>query len=151
MSLFDTPAALPALSAIGGSLVGALGSTVSVWIAQRHQDRRALVAQQSAQREQLYSHFIEESARLLVDAMQHSFEDPTKLIPVYAVLTRIRLNSSAPVVESAERLIDIILKTYLEANLKAEEIQVRANAHNDYLRDFSNICRRELDSLWARL
>ena len=148
---FDNLAALPALSAIAGSLVGALGSTVSVWLAQRHQDRRALVAQQSAQREQLYSDFIQESARLLVDAMQHSFEDPTKLIPVYAVLTRIRLNSSAAVVESAEGIIDIILKTYLEANLSAKEIQVRANAHKDYLRDFSIICRGELDALWARL
>jgi hypothetical protein len=151
MNVFDHPSALPALSAIGGSLVGALSSTISVWIAQRHQDRRVLVAQQSAQREQLFSSFIEESARLLVDAMQHSFDDPTKLIPVYAVLTRIRLNCSATVVASAERIVDIILKTYLEPNLSAEEIQIRANAHNDYLRDFSNICRGELDALWAGL
>ena len=31
-------------------------------------------------------------ARLLVDALQHNVGDPLKLIPVYALLSRIRLN-----------------------------------------------------------
>jgi hypothetical protein len=74
VSLFDNPATIPTLSAIGGSIIGALSSTVSAWIAQRHRERRELVAKTLAQREQLYSEFINESARLLVDAVQHSLE-----------------------------------------------------------------------------
>ena len=55
MSLFDNPATIPTLSAIGGSVVGALSSTASAWIVQRHRERRELVAKKIAQLEQLYS------------------------------------------------------------------------------------------------
>ena len=85
MSLFDNPATIPALSAIGGSIIGALSSTVSAWIVQRHRERRELVAKKIAQLEQLYSDFINESARLLVDAVQHSLENPGTLVPIYGL------------------------------------------------------------------
>ena len=78
MSLFDNPATIPTLSAIGGSIIGALSSTFSAWIAQRHRERREVVAKKIAQLEQLYSDFINESARLLIDAVQHSLENPAR-------------------------------------------------------------------------
>src|SRR6266403_2716531 len=59
---------ITALAAIAGSLVGALGSAVGTWITARHQDRRDLLGKQTARREALYSDFIGESARLLVDS-----------------------------------------------------------------------------------
>ena len=67
MSLIDlwSPATLTALSAVGGSVVGALGSSVSAWVAQRHQDRRELLAKKISHREKLYSDFIDESARAI--------------------------------------------------------------------------------------
>ena len=147
MSLFDDPATIPTLSAIGGSIIGALSSMVSTWIAQRHRERREFVAKKIAQLEQLYSDFINESARLLVDAVQHSLEDPSTLVPIYALISRIRLRSSTDVIESGERLIATILKVYVEPNLTPEEIQSAANKHNDHLQEFSNVCRRELESL----
>ena len=91
MSLLDTPGAVPMLSAIAGSMIGAVSSMVSTWIAQRHRERREFVAQRTAQLEQLYSDFINESARLLVDAVQHSLEQPSTLVPIYALISRIRL------------------------------------------------------------
>ena len=103
MSMLDSPAMIPALSAIGGSIIGALSSMISTWIAQRHRERRELVAQKTAHLEQLYSDFINESARLLVDAVQHSLEDPSTLVPIYALISRIRLRSSTDVIESGER------------------------------------------------
>lgn len=151
MSLFDNPATVPTLSAIGGSIIGALSSTVSAWIAQRHRERREVVAKKIAQLEQLYSDFINESARLLVDAVQHSLENPGMLVPLYALLSRIRLGSSTDVIESGERVIATILKTYLEPNLSPEEIQSAASRHNDHLQEFSNACRRELESLGKRI
>ena len=147
MSLLDGPATIPTLSAIGGSIIGALSSMLSTWLAQRHRERRELVAQKTAQLEQLYSDFINESARLLVDAVQHSLEDPSTLVPIYALISRIRLRSSSEVIESGERLIATILKVYIEPNLTPEEIQSAANKHNDHLQEFSNVCRRELESL----
>jgi hypothetical protein len=151
MSLFDNPATVPTLSAIGGSIIGALSSTVSAWIAQRHRERREVVAKKIAQLEQLYSDFINESARLLVDAVQHSLEDPGMIVPLYALFSRIRLGSSTDVIESGERVIATILKTYLEPNLSPEEIQSAASKHNDHLQDFSNAGRRELESLGKKI
>ena len=109
MSPFDNAATIPALAAIGGSVAGALGSTVNAWIVQRHRiggnssqkGRSARAAVRSLHHE---------SARLLVDALQHSLENPTTLVPIYTLISRIRLNSSTAVIEGGERLIATILE-----------------------------------------
>ena len=143
-----SPVSISALAALFGSLVGALGSSINVWIAQRNQNRRDLLAKKIFHREQLYSDFISEAARAWADAMQHGFQDPSKLIPSYALLSRIRLSSSRNVVESAERVINAILSTYSGPNLTPDEIQAWARKEqNDPLREFDNVCRRELESL----
>lgn len=147
----SNPAMISALAAIFGSLSGALASSVSTWITQRHQDRRDLLAKSIFHREQLYSDFISETARALADAMEHNFHDLNKLIPTYAVLSRIRVSSSAGVLASAEQVIEHIIATYAEPNLTASEIQARAAKRDDPLRDFSNICRYELEALWKSL
>ena len=138
---------ITALAAIGGSLVGALGSAVGTWITARHQDRRDLLGKQIARREALYSDFIGESARLLVDAMQHNSSDPQKMLPVYALASRIRLSSSEPVLQEAEQVIRTIISTYPKSNLTAEEIEAQAVNGHDPLRVFSDTCRSELESL----
>lgn len=116
-----------------------------------HQDRRDLLGKQIARREALYSDFIGESARLLVDAMQHNSSDPQKMLPVYALASRIRLSSSQPVLQEAERVIRAIVSTYPKANLTAEQIEAQAGTGNDPLRAFSDICRIELESLQRQL
>jgi len=95
--LSAAPGAITALAAIFWSLVGALGSSTSTWIIQRHQDRRDLLARKIVRRETLYSDFISESARFLVDAAEHSMGDPQNLITAYTLLSRIRLGSSRQV------------------------------------------------------
>jgi hypothetical protein len=140
-----------ALAAIAGSLVGALGSAVGTWITARHQDRRDLLGKQIARREALYSDFIGESARLLVDAMQHNVSDLQKLLPVYALLSRIRLSSSEPVLQTAEKVVQTIVQTYPQPNLTAEQIESRAVNGQDPLRQFSDTCRTELESLQKQL
>jgi hypothetical protein len=153
MSLFQqsNPATISALAAIFGSLAGALASSVSTWITQRHQDRRDLVAKRIFHREQLYSDFISESARSLADAMEHNFQDLNKLIPTYAALSRIRVSSSPDVLASAERVVDHIIATYSEPNLSPEQIHSIAAKRDDPLHEFSIICRSELDCLWDGL
>lgn len=142
---------IAALAAIAGSLVGALGSAVGTWITARHQDRRDLLGKQIARREALYSDFIGESARLLVDAMQHNVSDLQKLLPVYALLSRIRLSSSEPVLQTAEKIIKTIVNTYPQPNLTADQIESRAVNGQDPLRQFSDTCRTELESLQRQL
>jgi hypothetical protein len=142
---------ITALAAIAGSLVGALGSAVGTWITARHQDRRDLLGKQIARREALYSDFIGESARLLVDAMQHNVSDLQKLIPVFALLSRIRLSSSEPVLQTAENVIKTIVNTYPQPNLTADQIESRAVNGQDPLTEFSDTCRTELESLQRQL
>jgi len=151
---FETPmnsVLIPALAAIAGSLVGALGSAAGTWITARHQDRRDLLGKQIARREGLYSDFIGESARLLVDAMQHNASDLQTMLPVYALLSRIRLSSSGPVLKEAEQVVNIIVSTYPQPNLTPEQIESRAISGQDPLRQFSDTCRCELDSLQRQL
>ena len=139
------------LAAIAGSLVGALGSSIGTWITARHQDRRDLLGKQFARREALYSDFIGESARLLVYAMQHNASELERMLPVYALLSRIRLSSSEPVLREAEQVIKHIVSTYPKPNLTAEQIESQAVTDRDPLRQFSDLCRRELDSLQRAL
>jgi hypothetical protein len=137
----------PAMAALFGSLVGALGSSVSTWITQRHADRRDLIARRIFYRVQLYSDFITESTRVLVDALENNFQNPDKLIPAFALLSRIRLTASEDVLASAELLVKNIVKYYGEPNLTPEQIRSRALNGNDPLKRFSETCRAELDSL----
>ena len=145
------PATISALAAIFGSLTGALASSVSTWIAQRHQDRRDLLAKRIFHREQLYSDFISESARAVADAIQHNFQDPNKLTPTYALLSRIRLSSSDNVLASAEKVVQHIISTYSEPNLTPDEMQSRVAKRQDPLREFSNVCRAELEAMQNQL
>src|SRR5246127_3134659 len=128
---------IPALAAIAGSLVGALGSAAGTWITARHQDRRDLLGKQIARREALYSDFIGESARLLVDALQHNASDLQTMLPVYALLSRIRLSSSRLVLEQAEQVIRTIVSTYPQPNLTPAQIESDAVNGQDLLKPFS--------------
>ncbi len=145
------PETTTALAAISGSLVGALGSSISTWIIQKHQDLRDLVGRKIFHREQLYSDFITESARTLLDALGHSLGDPKNLIPAYALLSRIRLSSSREVLAAAEEVVKEIIGTYPKPNLTPEQIQSTATNGEDPLRNFSEICRAELDSMQRQL
>jgi hypothetical protein len=145
------PASMSALAAIFGSLSGALASSVSTWITQEHQGRRDILAKRIFYLEQLYSDFITESAHVLADAVQHHLEDPNNLSTTYALLSRMRLSSSNDVLASAERAIQHIISMYSEPNLPPEQIQSRAAKRQDPLREFSNICRAELEAMQNQL
>jgi hypothetical protein len=149
---------ITALAAILGSLVGALGSILGTWITQRHQDRRDLLARRMFHREELYSAFISESARLLVDALEHNFNDAQKLISAYALLSRIRLSSSPDVLAAAEEVVRDIIGSYAKPNLTPEQIQSQAVdryqkelSGEDPLRNFSDICRAELEFMQGQV
>jgi hypothetical protein len=146
-----TPGTTTALAAIFGSLVGALSSIMGTWIIQRHQDRRDLLARKIFHREQLYSDFITESARVLVDALEHDVSDPKNLISAYALLSRIRLSSSSDVLTTAEAVVRDIIGTYAKPNLTPQQIQFRATNGDDPLRKFSDICRAGLESMQSQI
>jgi hypothetical protein len=136
---------IAALAAISGSMVGAFSSIFSTWMTQIHQDRRDLLEKQIARREALYSEFISETARVLIDATEHNLTDAENLIPAYALLSRIRLISSPRVLAAAEEVVKAIVETYARPNLTPEKIpQAMAVSGGDPLKEFSAVCRAEL-------
>jgi hypothetical protein len=151
MDGYWNPATISALAAIFGSLTGALASSVSTWITQKHQGRRDLLAKRIFYREQLYSDFISESAHAMADAVRHNLQDPNNLTTAYALLSRMRLSSSTDVLASAERVVHHVISAYSEPNLTSEEIQTRAAKREDPLREFSDICRAELEAMHSQL
>jgi hypothetical protein len=66
-------------------------------------------------------------------------------------LGRIRLGSSRRVLVAAEEVIRLIIDAYSKTNLTAEQMQSAAMSGEDPLRDFSDTCRAELESLQRRL
>ena len=104
------------------------------------------MANEKEKRESLFGKFLDEAAKLYADAMQNKREDaPAAMIGIYALTNRIRLSSSARVVEKADAITEIIMDTYLSPNMTVEEVRNKwIEQRIDPLRDFSEACRAEL-------
>ena len=145
-------ALIGAMSGVLGSLVGGSASVATTWIAQKTHSRRELVHGEMRKREALYGEFIGECAKLLVDAFTHNLEQPEKLLPVYALINRIRLCASREVLAQAERLLGRITEQYFARNMTVDELRALVRSDDgDPLRPFGEACRAELDLLRRRL
>ena len=66
---------------------------------------------------------------------------------LYALVSRMRVLSSPQVIESADRVVGIIIETYLSPNKTFRQVtEVLENHAMNPLRDFGNACRAELRS-----
>ncbi len=145
------PAIISALAALGGSSVGALAPVLSNFILQRSVTQRDLLNRQIAQRETLYSDFINEASRIYAKSVTHDLEDLDELVSLYAIVSRIRLMATEPVVHAAEAFVKRIVVHYGEPNLTFEELRSTAlSAKGEPLDAFSLACRRELRTILQR-
>ena len=137
---------MSALAALAGSAIGGLTTFATSWTTQQAQSRAQRVANEKEKREALFGKFLDEAAKLYADAMQNKREDaPAVMIGIYALTNRIRLSSSARVVEKADAITEIIMDTYLSPNMTVEEVRNKwIEQRIDPLRDFSEACREEL-------
>jgi uncharacterized protein (DUF58 family) len=141
-------ALLSALSAVLGSLVGGSASVATTWMAQKTLNRREVLREELRKREALYGEFIGECAKLFMDAFTHNLEKPESLLPVFALINRIRLCASREVLAEAERVLTRLTDQYFAKNLTVEDLRQLAHTEQaDPLRDFGEACRAELKSL----
>lgn len=141
---------LSAMSGMAGTLIGGSATVATAWITQKKLNRREFVREEIRKRETLYGEFIAECAKLLVDAYTHTLEQPDKLLPVYALLNRVRLTASPPVLALAEGLLARITDQYFASNLTFEELRALARSEDaDPLKPFGEACRAELEATWA--
>jgi hypothetical protein len=139
------PAYLTAFAALAGSTIGGLTSLTASWLTQHVQFRAQQRANDVSQREQLYAHFIDEASRLYTEAYEHNETEAAKLVTLYALVSKIRVLSSPRIVESADRVVRVIIETYLAPNKTFGEIvELLDNDAMNPLQTFSNACREEL-------
>ena len=136
---------IPALASFSGSASGTLASIVTGWVTQRRKDRVRHTLRATSQREELYKGFIEEASRLYADALVNDKSEVSKLVDLYALIARMKILSSDAVIEAAEKAGRSILETYLSPNRTFVDLPELIK-EMDPLRDFSEACRRELQS-----
>jgi len=139
-------AALSALAAILGSLAGGSATVATAWITQRTTTRRERMRAEIRKRELLYSDFIAECSKLGADSLTRTLDRPETMMPALALLYRIRLTASEPVLAAAERTLAQISEQYFGPNLTMAELRIRSRDLNP-LAPFSDACRRELKAL----
>ena len=136
------------MAGVLGSLVGGSAAVGTAWITQKTLSQRELIQEEMRKREALYGEFIAECAKLLVDAFTHTLDKPDTLLPLYALINRIRLSASQPVLAEAERLLRRITEQYFSRNLTLEEMRNLAISEGaDPLKPFGEACRVELKSM----
>jgi hypothetical protein len=139
------PAYISALAALAGSMIGGMTSLGASWLSQHVQFRTQQRAKDLSHREALYESFIEEASKLYADAYEHNETDTSKLVNLYALISKIRVLSSSKVVQSADQTARVIIQTYLGPNKSFRDVvEIVDNDALNPLRAFSNACREEL-------
>lgn len=139
------PVYFSAIAALTGSVIGGFTSLTASWLGQRVQFRAQQMAHDVSRREELYKSFIEEASRLYADAYEHDKAEISNLVGLYAMVSRMRVVSSTRVVDHADKVVRVIIETYLmPAKTFRDVTEILDNEAMNPLRDFSNSCRDEL-------
>jgi hypothetical protein len=145
------PAVISALAALAGSSVGALAPVLSNFVMQRSLTQRDLLNRQIAQREVLYSDFINEASRIYAKSVTTGLEGTDEIVSLYALVSRIRLIATQPVVSAAETFVKLIVRNFGEPNITVEQLRSAAlSAESEPLDMFSQACRKELRMILRR-
>ena len=142
------PASLSALAALSGSAVGGLTSFLGSWLGQSGQIKSQLFLNNKSRRQELDREFVDEASSLYIDSLTRDTPDLARLVPLYALISRMRVLSSQKVIEEAERVGQLIVRSYPEPNKTFADLRSMISEHAfDPLRSFSESCREELERL----
>ena len=132
---------------LAGATIGGLTSFTTTWLTQRAQAREKREESSRANRQAIFNEFIIEASRLYGDALSHEKDDVCDLVQLYAIVGKMRLWASSPVVHAAQQAMDVIINTYLEPNRGLHEIRAMAQEGKmNFLLDFGESCRTELST-----
>ena len=137
---------ITALAALGGAAVGGFTSFATSWTTLRTQMKAQRRDSSKSSRQKLYKAFIDDAAKIYGDALIHDKLETTGLIDLHALVSRMRIVSSRPVIETAVNVVKAITETYTQPNKSPEEIEAMiSNGNVDILRSFSEACRDEFE------
>jgi hypothetical protein len=141
------PSYITAAAALGGSVVGGLTSALTTWVSQRTQAKAALIAREISRRDELYKDFIATAAKAYGDAVVSNEPQISDLIALYAMVCRMRVQSSSNTVACAEKVMDLTINTYLAPNRTIQELNEllgKNKSEIDPLKEFSEAARQDL-------
>jgi hypothetical protein len=142
---------ISALAACAGAMTGGLTSVLASLLTQRTRARAQWLTQDKVRREDLYREFTEEASKSYIDALQHDKVDVPEMVILYAKIGQMRIVSSAKVIAIADQIGLNILDTYLQPNKSLPDLMEMVRSKSfDLLRDFSEACREEFESLRAQ-
>ena len=140
------PGYITAFAALGGAALGGLTSFATSWTTMRTQMKAQRSDSSKSKRQKLYNSFIAGAAKIYGDALLHDKPEITGLIDLHALVSRMRIVSSGPVIETAVNVVRVITETYSQPNRSPEEIEAMvSNGSVDVLRSFSEACRDEFE------
>src|SRR6478609_8489939 len=102
---------LSTLSALAGSVVGGLTSGAATWLSQRAQARESRLAREMARRDDLYKEFIAAASKAYGEAIV-SEPNVQELVALYAMISRMRVQSPPQTVGCAEKVMRATIDCY---------------------------------------
>ena len=139
---------ITALSGLAGATIGGLASGLTTWLSQRSQTKAQWLSQNQLRRQDIYKVFIEQASKLYIEALQSDHPDASALMALYAQISRMRVLSSASVIECADQIVKKIIASYLEPNKTLPELrEMVTSGLIDPLREFSEAARAESERL----
>ena len=138
---------ITALAALGGAALGGFTSFATSWTTQRVQMNAERNATSKSRRQKLYNGFIDGAAKMYGDALIHDKLELSGLIELHTIVSRMRVFSSAAVIENAISVVRVITETYSQPNKSPTEIEeMIENGTIDLLKGFSEACRQEFET-----
>ena len=98
-------AIITALSGLTGATIGGLTSGLATWLSQKAQAKAQWQSQIQLRRQDAYRVFIEQASNLYIEALQNDHANVSALMGLYAQVSRMRVLSSASVVEAADQIV----------------------------------------------
>jgi hypothetical protein len=136
---------ISALSALAGSVVGGLTSGITTWLGLRAQERARQLAHNKSAREDLYRDFIVAASQAYGNAIVSDEPQIQELVALYAMISRMRILSSPPIVACADKIMRATIDTYFAPNKTIRELhELVKSGPIDPLKDFSEMAREEL-------
>ncbi len=144
-------AVISAVAALIGSALGGLTPIISNYLIQRGLTQRELLTHELVERQNLYAEFIRFGTTLYGSATTKEPQDENldDLVKLYALVGRIRLYTSAPIIEAAQDFAALITEKYGSAAISIEDLRsATVKQHLDPLHPFSVQCRKELEEIF---
>jgi hypothetical protein len=119
-----------------------LTSGVATWLSQRAQAREGQLAREMARRDDLYKEFIAAASKAYGEAIVSNEPNVQEFVALYAMISRMRLQSPPQTVACAEKVMR--QQSTPALHLARRFANCMNRRRGDLLKDFSEVAREEL-------